>query len=82
MVVSRHLCDDSTGGFSGAECNPCNPAGGERFLGRYCLVEKTLDDRYLQKYDSAGDIEMKGNFSEVAVLVLSKLHWGRYRDGM
>jgi hypothetical protein len=64
-------------GFSEAECNPYNPVGGERFLGSYCLVEKILDDRCLQKYNSAENIEMKGNFSEVAILVLSKLHWGR-----
>jgi hypothetical protein len=55
LVVSCDLCTDSTEEFSETECDPCDPASGERFLGRYCLVEEFLDNGYLQEYNSTGE---------------------------
>ena len=37
-----------------AECNPCDPVSG-KFLGRYCLEEKSLNDRYPQGYSFTGE---------------------------
>ena len=49
-----------------------------KFLGRYCLEEKFLDDRYPQGYSlvSLGNIGVMGYFSEAAIFILSKLYWG------
>ena len=55
MAVSYHKCDDSVGEFMEAECDPRNPAGGERFLGRGYPEDEFLDDRYPQEYSFTGE---------------------------
>jgi hypothetical protein len=35
------------------------------------LVEKVLDEKYPQGYNSVGGIEKKGNFNKVPIFVLS-----------
>jgi hypothetical protein len=59
-----------------AECNPCGPVSGENFLADIVLKRSFLMLDILRSIVSLGNIGVMGHFSEVAILVLSKLHWG------
>jgi hypothetical protein len=76
LAVSYHKCKDSVGEFMEAECNPCDPVSGKNFLADIVFKMSSLIIVILMSIVSLGNIEVMGHFSEVAILVLSKLHWG------
>ena len=73
MAIGRRKYDGSTEGFTETECDFCDPADEERFLGGFVLKKGSLMKDILRSIIALGNIGMKGIFSEVARLVKAPL---------
>jgi hypothetical protein len=64
--MSHHKCDGSTEDFTETECNPYDSICGERFPGRFVLKKNFLIIDILRSIVLLRNIEVIGDFSEVA----------------